>query len=199
MICSQHSRPHWLPRNPDSDRLCYHGAVHGPGDASQREGRVQASDGNSSSSVAYMNICIQLAAISTAARASPDPGAGKARAELVASRPCEAGPHLNLDYGRKCYRHPVNMNFRKHVVYRLHPELSRMLAMEQVLCTFYSYVVIGTPYAMGVDVLHMRSAVNLRAESFDSSILRYCSRPQGLTQSSCSLFSEQILGERLIP
>ena len=47
-----------------------------------------------------MTICIQLAAIPTAARALPDPGAGKARAELVASQPCEAGPHLNSDYGQ---------------------------------------------------------------------------------------------------
>ena len=30
----------------------------------------------------------------------------------------------------------------------------------------HSWVVVGTPYAIGVNVLHMRSAVNLRAESF---------------------------------
>lgn len=30
----------------------------------------------------------------------------------------------------------------------------------------YSWVVVGTPYAIGVNVLHMRSAVNLRAENF---------------------------------
>ena len=61
----------------------------------------------------------------------------------------------------------------------------------------HSWVVVGTPYAMGVNVLHMRSAVNLRPENFDSSF--YCGRPQGLTQSSCSLFSNKSLGSASSP